>query len=42
MSYLLLYNARYAHAYYAKNKEMNTILDMLKDMEKKTVINSIS
>ncbi len=35
-------NTRYAYAYYAKNKEMNTILDMLKDMEKKTVINSIS
>lgn len=35
-------NTRYAYAYYAKNKEMHTILDMLKDMEKKTVINSIS
>ncbi len=35
-------NTRYAYAYYSKNKELNTILDMLEDMEKKTVINSIS
>ena len=35
-------NTRYAYAYYAKDKEMNTVLDMLKKMEKKTIINSIS
>lgn len=35
-------NTRYAYAYYGKDKEMNTILDMLKEMETKTVINSIT
>ena len=35
-------NTRYAFAYYSKDKEMHTILDMLKMMEKKTVINSIT
>ena len=35
-------NTRFAYAYYGKNKEANTILDMLKQMEKKTIINSIT
>ena len=35
-------NTRYAYAYYGKEKDMNTILDMLKAMEKKTVINAIT
>ena len=35
-------NTRYAYAYYGKDKEMITILDMLKKMEKQTVINSIT
>ena len=35
-------NTRYAYAYYSKDKEMHTILDMLKKMEKKTVINSLT
>ena len=35
-------NTRYAYAYYGKDKNMATILNMLKEMEKKTVINSIT
>jgi hypothetical protein len=35
-------NTRFAYAYYSKNKEMETILGFLKEMEKKTEINSIS
>lgn len=35
-------NTRYAYAFYGKDKEMDTILDMLKKMEEKTVINSIT
>lgn len=35
-------NTRYAYAYYGKDKNAETILDMLKRMEKQTVINSIS
>ena len=35
-------NTRYVYAYYSKDKEMNTILNMLKQMEKKTVINKIT
>jgi hypothetical protein len=35
-------NTRYAYAYYAKDKLMSTILSLLKRMEKKTVINSIT
>lgn len=35
-------NTRFAYAYYSKDKEMHTILDMLKQMEKKTVINSLT
>ena len=34
-------NSRFAYAYYSKDKNMNTILDILKQMEKKTIINSI-
>jgi len=35
-------NTRFVYAYYSKNKTGSVILDMLKDMEKKTIINSIS
>ena len=35
-------NTRFAYAYYGKDKEAETILDMLKMMEKKTIINSIT
>lgn len=35
-------NTRFAYAYYGKDKESKTILDMLKKMEKKTIINSIT
>jgi hypothetical protein len=35
-------NTRYAYAYYGKNKEMKTILNFLKKMEEKTVINVIT
>ena len=35
-------NSRFAYAYYSKDKEMNTILDFLKKMENKTVINAIT
>jgi hypothetical protein len=35
-------NTRFAYAYYSKDKNMITILNMLKDMEKKTVINAIT
>ena len=35
-------NSRYVYAYYGKDKSMTTILDFLKKMEKKTVINSIT
>lgn len=35
-------NSRYAYAYYSNNKNMNTILNFLKEMEKKTVINTIT
>ena len=35
-------NTRFAYAYYSKDKEATTILDMLKKMENKTLINSIT
>jgi len=35
-------NTRFAYAYYGQNKDMTTILNFLKEMEKKTIINSIS
>ncbi len=35
-------NTRYAYAYYSKDKSMNTIMEFIKDMEKKTVINSLT
>jgi hypothetical protein len=35
-------NTRYAYAYYGKNKEMDTILSMVEQMEKDTVINSFT
>lgn len=35
-------NTRFAYAYYGKNKDMNTILDFLKQMESKTIINSLT
>ncbi len=35
-------NTRYAYAYYSKDKSMETILGFIEQMEKKTVINSIS
>jgi hypothetical protein len=35
-------NTRYAYAYFSKDKNMDTILQMLKEMEKKTIINSIT
>jgi hypothetical protein len=35
-------NTRYVYAYYGKDKEMNTILDMFDKMMKETVINSIT
>jgi len=35
-------NTRFAYAYYSKDKETQTILNMLKEMEKKTVINTIT
>ena len=34
-------NTRFGYAYYAKDKEMQTILKFIKDMEKKTEINVI-
>ena len=34
-------NTRFGYAYYAKDKEMTTILKFIKDMEKKTEINVI-
>ena len=35
-------NTRFAYAYYSKDKETQTILNMLKEMESKTVINTIT
>ena len=35
-------NTRFAYAYYSKDKEKETILDMLKKMNEKTIINSIT
>ena len=35
-------NTRFAYAYYAKDKEMDTILKMIEKMEKVTVINAIT
>ena len=35
-------NTRYAYAYYSKDKEMDTILNMLEQMKKETVINNIT
>ena len=35
-------NTRFVYAYYGKNKDMDTIINFIKDMEKKTIINSIS
>jgi len=35
-------NTRFVYAYYGKNKEMETILDFLKQMESKTIINSLT
>jgi len=35
-------NSRFAYAFYGRNKEKETILDMLKKMAEKTVINSIT
>ena len=35
-------NTRFAYAYYSKTKDMNTILDMFKKQEEKTIINSVS
>lgn len=35
-------NTRFAYASYGKDKETDTILNMLKEMEKKTIINSIT
>lgn len=35
-------NTRFAYAYYGKNKDMKTIINFIKDMENKTLINSIS
>jgi len=35
-------NTRYAYAYYGKDKEMDTILDMLDKMRKETIINNIT
>ena len=35
-------NTRFAYAYYGKDKEAETILNMLKKMEQKTIINSIT
>ena len=35
-------NTRFAYAYYSKDKSMPTILDLLKKMESKTIINSIT
>jgi hypothetical protein len=35
-------NSRYAYAYFSKDKKMDTILNFLKDMEKKTVINNLT
>ena len=34
-------NTRFAYAYYGKDKSMKTIMDMLKQMEQKAVINAI-
>ena len=35
-------NTRFAYAYFSKDKESKTILDMLKKQEEKTIINSIT
>jgi hypothetical protein len=35
-------NSRFVYAYYSKDKEMKTILEFLKIMESKTIINSIT
>jgi hypothetical protein len=35
-------NTRYVYAYYSNNKNMTTIINFMKDMEKKTIINSIT
>lgn len=35
-------NTRFVYAYYGKNKERDTILNFLKEMESKTIINSIT
>ncbi len=35
-------NSRFAYAYYSKDKEMKTIIDFLKKLENKTVINTIT
>ena len=35
-------NTRFVYAYYGKNKNMDTILNFLKQMEEKTVINSLT
>ena len=35
-------NTRFVYAYYGKNKNMETILNFLKQMEEKTVINSLT
>ena len=35
-------NTRYAYAYKAKDKESNTIINFIKDMEKKTIINVLN
>jgi len=35
-------NTRFVYIYYGKNKDMTTILDFLREMESKTVINSLT
>ena len=35
-------NTRFVYAYYGKNKDMTTILDFLKKMESKTIINTLT
>ena len=35
-------NTRFAYAYYGKDKEMETVLEWIKQMEKETVINTIT
>lgn len=35
-------NTRYAYAYYSDNKNMDTVTEFIKNMEKKTIINSIT